>query len=121
MATDIDYWPYSFIDKEGCVSGREVELVHSVAKHLGMKVEIKPMQWAECLKLAGTHTVDLVLTCAEYATDCDTDDLLYSIPDGADTYTVFGKNRSNRSASLATAAVGLGSDAFCYNTHLCRK
>ena len=91
MATDIDYWPYSFIDKEGCVSGREVELVHSVAKHLGMKVEIKPMQWAECLKLAGTHTVDLVLTCAEYATDCDTDDLLYSIPDGADTYTVFGK------------------------------
>ena len=71
--------------------GREVELAYAVANVLGMEIEIRPMKWAECLKLAGEHKVDLVLTCAEYATDCEADDLLFSIPDGADEYMVFGR------------------------------
>ena len=91
VATDADYWPYSFMDKEGRLSGREVELAYAVANVLGMEIEIRPMKWAECLKLAGEHKVDLVLTCAEYATDCEADDLLFSIPDGADEYMVFGR------------------------------
>ena len=91
VATDVDYWPYSFVDSEGHLSGREIELVHAVANVLDMKLEIRPMRRSECLKAAREHQVDLVLACAECPADREHDGLLYSVPDGEDRFTVFGK------------------------------
>lgn len=52
VVTDRDYWPYSFIDKDGNLSGREIEIAYSIANFLGMNIEIEAKEWNECIRLA---------------------------------------------------------------------
>lgn len=132
VATDADYWPYSFVDREGRLSGREIELVHVIANMLDMKVEVRPMKRSECLKAASENKVDLVLACAECPAGRYLDGLLCSVPDGDDSFTVFGKEPlaslkelgDRRLAQFAYSGVnprlvaaGFGSTMKLYSSH----
>ncbi len=57
---EIDYPPYSFLDKNGQPTGFQVELTQAIAKTMGMNVEIRLMPWPEARKALEEGKIDVI-------------------------------------------------------------
>jgi len=57
---EIDYPPYSFLDKNGEPTGFSVDLVRAIAKTMGMNVEIRLRPWPETRKALEDGTIDVI-------------------------------------------------------------
>jgi PAS domain S-box-containing protein len=57
---EIDYPPYSFLDKNGEPTGFQVELTQAIARTMGMNVEIRLMPWPEARKALEDGTIDAI-------------------------------------------------------------
>ncbi len=57
---EIDYPPYSFLDKNGEPTGFQVELTRAVAKTMGMDVEVRLMPWPEARKALENGKIDII-------------------------------------------------------------
>ena len=62
LKTDIvpDYYPYTFINKEGIPDGFSVDLIHAVTQVMGMDLEIRADTWERALKHLETGEIDLL-------------------------------------------------------------
>ncbi|RJP85570.1 MAG: PAS domain S-box protein [Desulfobacteraceae bacterium] len=57
---EIDYPPYCFLDKNGRPTGFQVDLTRSIAKVMGMEIEISLSLWAEVRKGLENGTIDII-------------------------------------------------------------
>ena len=55
-----DYYPYTFVNKEGVPDGFSVDLVNAVAKVMGMDLEIKVDTWERAMRHLETGEIDLL-------------------------------------------------------------
>lgn len=55
------YPPFSFVDKDGNLSGFEVELSEDLAKELGVKVKLQPTKWDGILAALESKRLDVVI------------------------------------------------------------
>lgn len=107
VVTDADYWPYSFIDRDGKLSGREIEIANAVANELGMNIEISPLPWEGCVDAAVEHKVDLVMTCADISIGREMDALSMSTPFESDNFVVYGRKKISSLDDLRGQRIGL--------------
>jgi len=57
---EIDYPPYSFLDKNGQPTGFQVELTQAIARTMGINVEIRLLSWPEARKALEDGTIDAI-------------------------------------------------------------
>lgn len=73
VATSPDYAPYEFIDltKEGQnrYVGADIDLAKFIAKELGLKLEIKPMEFDIALNSVSSGIADLCISGVSYSSD----------------------------------------------------
>lgn len=55
------YPPFSFVDKDGKLTGFEVELSEALAKELGVKVKLQPTKWDGILAALESKRLDVVV------------------------------------------------------------
>ena len=60
VGTELDYPPYSFLDKEGKPSGYNVELSQAIAKVMGLNIEIKIGPWGDIRNSLKTGKIDVI-------------------------------------------------------------
>ena len=59
IATDYDFCPNSYYNKDGELSGLYVEIMIEVANRLGMRPEFKTADWMGCRKMLTEDEVDV--------------------------------------------------------------
>ena len=57
---ELDYPPYSFLDENGVPTGFQTDLCRSIARVMGMKIEIRLTVWAQVRKGLEEGTIDLI-------------------------------------------------------------
>ncbi len=55
------YPPFSFQDENGKLTGFEVEFAQELAKHLGVKADLKPTKWDGMLASLDSKRIDVVI------------------------------------------------------------
>jgi len=60
VGIDGDYYPFSFIDKDGKPTGFDVESIQWIAKEMGFKVEVVPMAWDGIIPSLLAKKIDLI-------------------------------------------------------------
>lgn len=61
MGTNAQFPPYEFVDDNNAVTGIDAEIAAAIAQKLGMKLEIKDMEFESLLAAVQSGTVDIVL------------------------------------------------------------
>lgn len=61
MGTNASFPPYEFTDAEGKIVGIDAEIAEAIAEKLGMKLEIKDMEFTSLLTAVQGGSVDMVL------------------------------------------------------------
>ena len=61
MGTNAEFAPYEFVDDNGNVAGIDAEIAAAIAEKLGMKLEIKNMEFDSLIPALQGGTVDIVL------------------------------------------------------------
>ena len=64
---EIDYPPYCFLDENGRPTGFQVDLTRSIARVMGMEIEIKLSSWGEARKGLENGTIDII--CGMFYSD----------------------------------------------------
>ncbi|MCF8087589.1 MAG: transporter substrate-binding domain-containing protein [Desulfotignum sp.] len=66
LGVDKGYAPYSFRNEGGDYQGIAVDIIHLVAKHLGVKIDIvEGLDWPQIIDYAGQRKLDAILTTVE--------------------------------------------------------
>ena len=91
VAADCDYRPYVFYDKDGNLSGNDVELINCISNYLKVNVNMMPKSWGESLEAVKSGSADILLTCEAEYSEAYPDDMLLSIPVRSGEFVVFGK------------------------------
>ena len=104
IATDYDFCPNSYYNKDGELSGLYVEIMIEVANRLGMRPEFKTADWMGCRKMLTEDEVD-VLTGLEIFSNME--GTLRTIPFCSDELRVYGRSRIDSAAALAGKKVAL--------------
>ena len=89
IATDYDFCPNSYYNKDGELSGLYVEIMIEVANRLGMRPEFKTADWMGCRKMLTEDEVD-VLTGLEIFSNME--GTLRTIPFCSDELRVYGRS-----------------------------
>lgn len=87
IAGDANYPPFSFIDSHQEYTGPDVETTHSIAKELGVLLDLKPEKWSDLMgnfKNGEYDAVQGILFSEERAKYMD-----FSIPYMVSTYRIF--------------------------------
>lgn len=106
VATDDNYWPYVYYDKNGQLTGHDIELVTIVANELNMNLDIHPMTWEESLDAIRNGEADAVLTCEYTGKDVD-DGIITTSPVKSDDFVVFSKEKISSIDELYGKSIGV--------------
>ncbi|HAX98706.1 MAG TPA: ABC transporter substrate-binding protein [Candidatus Atribacteria bacterium] len=60
VGIDGDYYPFSFIDKDGNPAGFDVESIQWIADEMGFKVQVVPMAWDGIIPSLLAKKIDLI-------------------------------------------------------------
>jgi polar amino acid transport system substrate-binding protein len=60
VGIDGDYYPFSFIDKDGSPAGFDVESIQWIANEMGFKVQVVPMAWDGIIPSLLAKKIDLI-------------------------------------------------------------
>lgn len=61
MGTNASFPPYEFVDDDGNVAGIDAEIAQAIADKLGMKLEIKDMEFDSLIPAVKGNSIDVVL------------------------------------------------------------
>jgi diguanylate cyclase (GGDEF)-like protein len=61
FVADRDFDPYSYSDEEGTPSGHDMELAYLLARELHVNIEVRLLDWQDCLNAVQTGDADVVL------------------------------------------------------------
>ncbi|WP_075590062.1 ATP-binding protein [Labilibacter marinus] len=67
LAVDNSYAPLNYLDKEGKLTGLNIELVRLIEKRIGVKIRLEGSNWNEALQKAMNHEVDGLINASPLA------------------------------------------------------
>ncbi len=114
IATDYDFSPNSYYNKDGDLSGLYIEIMTEAANRIGMRPEFKTGEWLECRQMLTDGTVDVLLGLEIFSNMQGT---LRTIPICSDDLRVYGKNKIDSAASLAGKKVALMAKSVIESTY----
>ena len=104
IATDYDFCPNSYINKDGELSGLYIEVMTEAANRLGMKPVFETSDWMGCRKMLTDGDVDVLLGLEIFS---NMEGTLRTIPVCSDELCVYGKQKIDSAAALAGKRVAL--------------
>lgn len=104
VAITSDFAPHSFVNKEGQLSGMDVEILYDLANRMQCKPELFTGDWPTCRKMLQDGKVDVLAGLEIYS---NMPDVVKTIPTSADTMQVFGKKPVNHVSQLSGKRVAL--------------
>ena len=99
-----DFAPHSFVNKEGQLSGMDVEILYDLANRMQRKLELFTGDWPTCRKMLQDGRVDVLSGLEIYS---NLPGAVKTIPTSADTMQVFGKKPVNHVSQLAGKRVAI--------------
>ncbi|MDD7073436.1 MAG: transporter substrate-binding domain-containing protein, partial [Dialister sp.] len=99
-----DFAPHSFVNKEGQLSGMDVEILYHLANRMQRKLELFTGDWPTCRKMMQEGEVDVLSGLEIYS---NMPDVIKTIPTSADTMQVFGKKPVNHVSQLSGKRVAI--------------
>lgn len=104
VAVASDFAPHSFLDKEGQLSGMDVEILYDLANRMQRKPELITGNWPTCRKMLSNGEVDVLAGLEIYS---NMQGVIKTIPTSADSMRVFGKKPVNHVSQLAGKRVAI--------------
>lgn len=99
-----DFAPHSFVNKEGQLSGMDVEILYHLASRMQRKLEFFTGDWPTCRKMLQDGKVDVLSGLEIYSNMAG---VVKTIPTSADSMRVFGKKPVNHVSQLAGKRVAI--------------
>lgn len=99
-----DFAPHSFVNKEGQLSGMDVEILYHLANRMQRKLELFTGDWPTCRKMMQEGEVDVLSGLEIYS---NMPDVIKTIPTSADSMRVFGKKPVNHVSQLSGKRVAI--------------
>lgn len=99
-----DFAPHSFVNKEGQLSGMDVEILYDLANRMQRKLELFTGDWPTCRKMMQDGEVDVLSGLDIYSNMLG---VIKTIPTSADTMQVFGKKPVNHVSQLSGKRVAI--------------
>ena len=93
-----DFAPHSFVNKEGQLSGMDVEILYHLANRMQRKLELFTGDWPTCRNMLRDGKVDVLSDLEIYS---NMQDVVKTIPTSADSMRVFGKKPVNHVSQLS--------------------
>lgn len=114
IATDYDFCPNSYINKEGNLSGLYIEVMTEAANRLGVKPVFETSTWMGCRKMLEDGDVDVLLGLEIFS---NMEGTLRTIPVCSDELCVYGKHKIDSAAALAGKKVALMTRSVIASTY----
>ncbi len=114
IATDYDFCPNSYINKEGNLSGLYIEVMTEAANRLGIKPVFETSTWMGCRRMLEEGEVDVLLGLEIFSNMKGT---LRTIPVCSDELCVYGKHKIDSAAALAGKKVALMTRSVIASTY----
>ena len=114
IATDYDFSPNSYYNKDGDLSGLYIEIMTEASNRLGMRPDFKTGEWLECRQMLEDGTVDVLLGLEIFSNMQGT---LRTIPICSDDLRVYGADKIDSAASLAGKKVALMAKSVIESTY----
>lgn len=114
IATDYDFCPNSYINKEGKLSGLYIEVMTEVANRLGVKPVFETSAWMGCRRMLEEGEVDVLLGLEIFS---NMEGTLRTIPVCSDELCVYGKHKIDSAAALAGKKVALMARSVIASTY----
>ena len=114
IATDYDFCPNSYINKDGELSGLYIEVMTEAANRLGMKPVFETSDWMGCRKMLTDGDVDVLLGLEIFS---NMEGTLRTIPVCSDELCVYGKQKIDSAAALAGKKVALMTRSVIESTY----
>ena len=104
VATDYDFCPNSYLDKNGNLTGLYIEIITEAANRLGVRLEFKTGEWLECRQMLTDGDADVLLGLEIFS---NMEGTLRTIPICSDELLVYGRTPVDSAAALAGKRVAL--------------
>ena len=104
VATDYDFCPNSYFNKNGELSGLYIEIVTEAANRLGVKLTFQTGEWLECRAMLEDGRADVLLGLEIFS---NMEGTLRTIPICSDELRVYGPDAIDSAAALAGKRVAL--------------
>ena len=104
VATDYDFCPNSYFNKNGELSGLYIEIVTEAANRLGVKITFQTGEWLECRAMLEDGRADVLLGLEIFS---NMEGTLRTIPICSDELRVYGPDTIDSAAALAGKRVAL--------------
>ena len=104
VATDYDFCPNSYFNKDGELSGLYIEIVTEAANRLGVKLTFQTGEWLECRAMLEDGRADVLLGLEIFS---NMEGTLRTIPICSDELRVYGSDTIDSAAALAGKRVAL--------------
>lgn len=114
IATDSDFCPNSYYNKDGELSGLYIETITEVANRLGMRPEFHTGAWLDCRSMLENDEVDVLLGLEIFS---NMEGTLRTIPICSDELCVYGKTSLDSAAGLAGKRVALMARSVIESTY----
>lgn len=114
VISDSDYFPFSYLDEQGNLTGHDVELITIIANKLGLNLDIKAMSWREVLEYVKSGFEGAVLSCE--LSDRQSELMLeMSDPTSYNDFVAFGRKETKSINQLFGRRIGTVKDANAYS------
>lgn len=99
VVTDMDYAPYSYVDRYGRPCGLDVELINEIANRLQMNLDLKLMSWNSANKYFERGDADVIMN-VESDLIVGNPKIIATIPTTEKQYVVYGRTPISNVADL---------------------
>uniref|UniRef100_I2PZ97 Periplasmic component of amino acid ABC-type transporter/signal transduction system n=1 Tax=Desulfovibrio sp. U5L TaxID=596152 RepID=I2PZ97_9BACT len=62
VGMELKFWPFEYVDEQGNPVGFDVDIARTLAERLGVKLEIKDMEWTGLIPALTAGKIDLVIS-----------------------------------------------------------
>ena len=104
VAVASDFAPHSFLDKEGQLSGMDVEILYHLANRMQRKPELITGNWPACRKMLSNGEVDVLAGLEIYS---NMPGVVKTLPTSADSMQIFGKKPVGHVSQLSGKRVAI--------------
>lgn len=104
VAVASDFAPHSFLDKEGQLSGMDVEILYDLANRMQRKPELITGNWPACRKMLSNGEVDVLAGLEIYS---NMPGVVKTLPTSADSMQIFGKKPVGHVSQLSGKRVAI--------------
>ncbi|MBQ7705606.1 MAG: transporter substrate-binding domain-containing protein [Selenomonadaceae bacterium] len=99
VVTDIDYEPYSYVDKYGNYLGYDIEMINEIANRLQMNLDLKLTSWDSANKIFNAGNADVIMNM-ESDLIVGNHEIISTLPTTEKQYVIYGRSSISSVAEL---------------------